>query len=72
MTYEEIVTIRHLIHPGDSDKIEDIAFSLYELKYLQGTVIDTIKHEAREHNREFDCYNKLAVKLERIITNLES
>ena len=50
MTHEQIMAIRHLILPGDRDRVEQIAFDLAELKTLQGIVVDHIRHDAEVNN----------------------
>ncbi len=50
MTHEQITAIRHLIHPGDQDRVEQITSNLAELKTLQGIVVDRIRHDDEVNN----------------------
>jgi hypothetical protein len=70
MTHEQIMAIRHLILPGDRDRVEQIAFDLAELETLQGIVVDHIRHDAEVNNCAYLPHRQLAEKLEYYIGNL--
>ena len=70
MTHDQIMAIRHLILPGDRDRVEHIAFNLAELKTLQGIVVDHIRHDDEVNNCAYFPHRQLAEKLEYHIGNL--
>ena len=70
MTHEQITAIRHLIHPGDQDRVEQITSNLAELKTLQGIVVDRIRHDDEVNNCAYLPHRQLAEKLEYYIGNL--
>jgi hypothetical protein len=70
MTHEQIVAIKHLIHPGDQDREQAITFTLAELKTLQGIVVDRIQHDDEVHNAAYLPHRQLAEKLEYFIGDL--
>jgi hypothetical protein len=61
----------HIVQPGDFEQLQQITFSLAELKILQGIVTSRITQDSADDKPEYQSHDQLAKKLEYFITNLE-